>query len=154
MTTIRLAQESDAPAIAYVHVASWRSTYAGLMPADFLANLSVEARTNQWCTYIATPNRKTEFFVAEDANGQIIGFACGGPEREGHSIYKGELYAIYLLAEHQGKGIGRALMQSVVHHLLDQGIMTMLVWVLKGNPACKFYEAMGGVQVGSKPLEI
>jgi hypothetical protein len=30
----------------------------------------------------------------------------------------------------------------------------MLIWVLKGNPACKFYEAMGGVQVGRKPLEI
>jgi GNAT superfamily N-acetyltransferase len=151
---IRPALESDAPGIAHVHVASWRSTYAGLMPADFLANLSLESRENQWRSYIANPNRKSEFFVAEDMDGQIIGFACGGPEREGHPIYKGELYAIYLLAEHQGKGIGRALMQAVVQFLLTQDLTTMLVWVLAGNPACGFYEAMGGVHVGSKPLEI
>jgi GNAT superfamily N-acetyltransferase len=151
---IRPALESDAPGIARVHVASWRSTYAGLMPADFLASLSVESRENQWRGWIANPDRKSEFFVAEDANGQIIGFACGGTEREGHPIYKGELYAIYLLAEHQGKGIGRQLLGAVIRCLMAQGLTTMLVWVLAGNPACKFYEAMGGVRVGSKPVEI
>ncbi len=151
---IRIAREVDARGIAEVHVASWRSTYAGLMPADFLADLSVDSRETGWRNGLANPNRQTEYFVAEDVDGKIIGFACGGPEREGHPIYKGELYAIYLLAEHQGQGIGRALMQAVVRYLLDHGYTTMLIWVLEGNPACKFYESMGGVYVSSKPIEI
>jgi hypothetical protein len=85
--TIRLATESDSLGIPRVHVASWRSTYGGLMPADFLANLSVESREAQWRTQIANPNRKAGYFVAEDSYGEIIGFACGGPEREGHPLY-------------------------------------------------------------------
>lgn len=152
--TIRPAQEADAPGIAQVHVTSWRTTYAGLIPADFLATLSVESREANWRAQIVNPNRTTEIFVAQEANGEIIGFACGGPERENNPVYKGELYAIYLLAEYQGRGIGRLLMQAVVGYLLDQKFTTMLIWVLAGNPACRFYEAMGGKRVGSKPIEI
>ena len=33
---IRPATLNDAPEIARVHVASWRSTYQGLLPDDFL----------------------------------------------------------------------------------------------------------------------
>ena len=39
---IRPATPADAPAIAAIHVASWQATYPGIMPAAFLAGLSVE----------------------------------------------------------------------------------------------------------------
>ncbi|MBI1881100.1 MAG: hypothetical protein HYR94_23215 [Chloroflexi bacterium] len=37
---MRLAQPADAGGIARVHVESWRTTYAGTIPADFLAGCS------------------------------------------------------------------------------------------------------------------
>jgi len=45
---IRKAQPTDANAIAKVHVDSWRTTYAGIISADFLANLSYEQREASW----------------------------------------------------------------------------------------------------------
>ena len=30
----------------------------------------------------------------------------------------------------------------------------MLVWVLEDNPACKFYEALGGRRIQSKNIEM
>ena len=41
---IREASPTDAAAIARVHVDSWRTTYAGIVPADYLANLSYTRR--------------------------------------------------------------------------------------------------------------
>ncbi|VWB18578.1 hypothetical protein [Burkholderia diffusa] len=50
MTTIdiRAATSVDARAIAEIHVASWRATYPGIMPASYLAGLSVQLRTTAW----------------------------------------------------------------------------------------------------------
>ena len=41
---IRRAVAEDADAIAAIHVAGWRETYAGILPAAHLAALSVERR--------------------------------------------------------------------------------------------------------------
>jgi GNAT superfamily N-acetyltransferase len=146
---IRPAKLADAPSIAQVNVESWRTTYKGIMPDELLANQSVERRETMWSGVLSNPDSRTFLFVAE-VDGQVIGFAAAGPERTEHPIYKGELYAIYLLADHQGRGIGRALAKAVVHRLLEKGYDTMLIWVAFQNPATHFYEALGGHRVASK----
>jgi GNAT superfamily N-acetyltransferase len=93
-------------------------------------------------------------YVAEDAQGTIVGFASGGPERSGDPVYTGELYAIYLLAQHQGKGMGRHLVISLVHRLLQEGMRGLLLWVLAANPARTFYERLGGQRVYEKTVTI
>lgn len=45
---IRRAIGDNAPAIARVHVDGWRAAYAGLMPVEMLAGLSVEERALRW----------------------------------------------------------------------------------------------------------
>ena len=39
---IRVANVPDAAAIAKVHVDSWRTTYTGIVPDEYLAQLSYE----------------------------------------------------------------------------------------------------------------
>ncbi len=36
----------------------------------------------------------------------------------------------------------------------QRGITSLLVWVLVGNPARRFYEAMGGLYLREKEIEI
>jgi hypothetical protein len=45
---IQLATANDCRSIAEVHVASWQATYAGLLPEDYLASLSVDQREAMW----------------------------------------------------------------------------------------------------------
>jgi hypothetical protein len=45
---VRRAEPQDAPAVARVHVASWRQAYRGLLPQEYLDSLSIEARTTTW----------------------------------------------------------------------------------------------------------
>ena len=142
---IRKAQPTDASAIAKVHVDSWRTTYAGIIPADFLATLSYERREASWRETLAAPDSSRFTIVAEDAKGEIVGFASGGPEREGDPLYQGELYAIYLRQSQQRQGLGRQLTAAVVERLLQRGLPSMLVWVLADNQSARaFYETLGG----------
>ena len=149
---IRVANPSDAGPIARVHVDSWRSTYAGIVPDDYLAGLSYQDRESTWNEILRTglPN-----FVAETEGGHVVGFAGGGPERQGNEVYCGELYAIYLLEEWQRKGVGRLLVSAIAQRLLVDGFSSMLLWVLEDNhPALRFYESLGGELVGRETITI
>ncbi len=147
--TIRPAQLTDTHAIALVHVESWRTTYKGIMPDELLANLSVERRQANWTNVLSNPDSRTVLYVAE-VDTQVVGFAAGGPERTEHPVYKGELYAIYLLQDYQGQGMGRALVLEVARKLIEFGYTTMLIWVAARNPATNFYAALGGHPIASK----
>ncbi|MBI5053316.1 MAG: GNAT family N-acetyltransferase [Chloroflexi bacterium] len=151
---IREATLNDVEAIAKVHVDSWRTTYKGIVPADFLAALSYERRASIWRDSLLKEDRTECVFVAEDERGNVFGFATGGKEREGDPLYTGELYAIYLLQESQQHGAGRKLVAAVAQHLLKQGHAAMLIWVLKENPSRAFYEKLGGVAVREKEIQI
>jgi ribosomal protein S18 acetylase RimI-like enzyme len=150
---IRPARVEDAPGIAKVHIDSWRITYRGMIPDDYLASLSYEERSQSWRRILSNPTRFADF-VAEDETGQIIGFISGGPPHKPDAVYRGELYAIYILQEFQALGIGRRLTEALVEKLLEAGIENMLVWVLAENPARKFYEALGGQFLRTKQAEI
>ena len=154
ITTIRLARLEDACGIAKVHVDSWRSTYKGLIADEFLAALSYEGRTQIWSQYLTNPNGGF-LYVAEAGPGDMAGFVSAGPERGGDQDYRGELYALYLLQQAQRQGLGRKLVDLVMHELCGRGFSSMLLWVLKDNlPSRKFYEAMGRVTLREKPIEI
>jgi len=149
---IRSATLMDAPAIARVHVASWRSTYHGVLPDEFLDSLSEANYEERWKRVIA-PTAKV--YVAEDDGGDLVGFASGGRERAGEEGFEGELYAIYVVDAAQRRGFGRELVRAMVGGLRELGLADMLVWVLRDNPPARdFYERLGGVYVRSQPITI
>jgi len=148
---IRRAVVEDSVAIAHVHVDSWRSTYAGIIPDAFLASLSIEERAAVWKDVIDSGG--TAFFVAESGPG-IFGFACGGKLRDAIDGYDSELYAIYLPREHQRFGAGRLLFQALADALRAEGFASLAVWVLEENPAVSFYRHLGGVLIARKSIEI
>ncbi|TAG73606.1 MAG: GNAT family N-acetyltransferase [Oscillatoriales cyanobacterium] len=139
---VREAKIADAPAIAQVNLDTWRTAYRNIIPADYLAKLSYEKRENNWQEILSNVKNTGDYVcVAENNSGQVVGFAAGGCERTGKYVYRGELFAIYILEEYQRQGIGRQLVRSVATKL------AMLAWVLGDNSACRFYEFLGGKKV-------
>lgn len=149
--TIRTANTDDAPSIARVQLASWQTTYSGIVPDAYLQSMDVEFRSARWEEQLSAASSAT--FVAENRAG-VFGFVSGGALREPIAGYDGELYAIYLVAEHQGQGIGRLLAANLAASLRDLGFQRMVVWVLDKNPAVGFYARLGGVLIAQKMIEI
>jgi L-amino acid N-acyltransferase YncA len=150
MSSIRLAEQRDAAAIAHVHVQSWLTTYKGLVPEEYLASLNEAERVPLWQEWLT---RDISVFVAEN-EGKIVGFAGGGPIREPLAAYDAELYTIYLLEQAQGRGMGKNLLSAVARALVRKDYTSMLVWVLEQNPAVRFYEKTGAEHLMSKQTEI
>ncbi|MFD1849867.1 GNAT family N-acetyltransferase [Oceanobacillus bengalensis] len=148
---IRKANKGDAREIARVHVDSWRTTYTGIIPDDFLRNLSYENRTALW----ENNTGLHDVYVAETNSLEIVGFAAGGRRRtDKYEAYPGELYAIYIMKEFQGKGIGKQLVQPVVENLLKEEIDSMIVLVIEDNPSKYFYEALGARKIDAIKVKI
>jgi ribosomal protein S18 acetylase RimI-like enzyme len=153
---IRTAWVSDAPALARVHVDSWRTTYRDILPKERLEALSYVHREEGWADRLERAAAlRAVTFVAEDQDGQVIGFSTAGPETSGDPTYKGELYAIYLLERFQRQGHGRRLMHAAADAMSQAGFPNIMLWVLADNHgARRFYERIGGRVIGERALTI
>jgi GNAT superfamily N-acetyltransferase len=141
---IRPVRLEDSPQLAHIQVDSYRTAYAHIFPADYLAQFSYEDQEQDWRDLIASPT--TDFLlIAEGEDGQLLGYALGRPGQSQDTLdYDGELVSLHVRQGQQGKGVGRALVQAVAGRFQERGATSMMLWVLGGNPARSFYEKLGG----------
>jgi len=140
---IRRATVADASVIAAVRIDSWRATYRGIIPDDYLDGMKVEDSTAIWSRILSATSSAANVFVAE-VDGEVLGFAAGMTLKEARLGYDSELTAIYLEPSVQRAGIGRRLVAHVAATLASAGANNMLVWVLAENrQARQFYEMLG-----------
>jgi GNAT superfamily N-acetyltransferase len=142
---IRQATPDEAEAVARVQVETWQAAYAHVLPRERLLGLSVADRAETW--------KRTPPLVAE-VNGEIVGFVSVGRSRDADG--DGELYAIYVLPEHWGAGVGRALIEAGETRLRELGHGRASLWVLEDNPRARnFYETAGWSTDGTtRPIEL
>ncbi|MCG1010673.1 GNAT family N-acetyltransferase [Salinicoccus sp. ID82-1] len=149
--TLKKADREDAAAIAKVQVDSWRTTYRGIVDEAYLDNLKYADRERVWSQAV----EQNPIFILTDETDEVVGFAIGGTERSGDfEGYDSELYAIYLYESVQGQGGGRRLVEAVAGNLAERGFDKMVIAVLAENPACRFYERIGGQKIGQEEIEI
>jgi ribosomal protein S18 acetylase RimI-like enzyme len=153
---IRRATLEDAAALAAIHVRAWQAAYAGIVPADFLAGLSRDERTEFWQRELA---EKRSLVVTAVENGEVVGWASGGMSRDADAQGEAEVYAIYVSLECWTRGIGRQLMKAIEEAISPCPGVTL--WVLGQNQrAIGFYRKIGyqfdgaekTVQVGGASL--
>jgi len=149
LIAIRRARPTDAPGIGIVHVSSWRSAYAGVLPDDFLANLSVARQTAYYdrairiglgvhVAVLSSPN-------SSEGN-RVVGFSTARRNR-GEAVAEGEVETLYVQDDWREHGLGRMLLRASGQHLAAMGCKSAFAWVLRDNPSTFFYEHLGGKRV-------
>ena len=151
MSTVRPASIEDAPGIGFVSVTAWRETYAGIMPDDYLASLSIDQRTELFRGRIANLPPKQAIFVALDDNERVVGFGVSGAAREPELGTDGEIFAINIVDAAKRKGFGVRLMTAMADALLRCSFNSVGLWVVEQNyPARRFYEVLNGNRTTQK----
>jgi ribosomal protein S18 acetylase RimI-like enzyme len=142
--SVRIATPDDADAIERVRTDTWRATYRGLIPDRVLDALGYDgSRRRQHMARM--PLQPDRFVLVAEHDGEVVGFANGGPSRVDDKAHPGEIHAIYVLPSHQGHHHGTSLLSSAARELVARGWRGMLIWVLRGNqPSRRWYEHMGG----------
>ena len=121
---VRTAGPEDALAVETVRLTTWRAAYQGMVLDAFLADLTPRERP---------PIPGVTTLLASDPD--PVGMASYGPSRD-EDLDALELYALYVLPERWGTGLG--------HLLLERTGDVRSLWVLEQNArARRFYEAHG-----------
>lgn len=130
--------------IGLVHVRTWQVAYKGLVPQYYLDRLDPVRRGQVWERYLGEEHQVGEAVLVAEADGHVVGFASVGPSRDEDDNGQGEVWAIYLLADFWGQGIGKSLMAAACESLHDAGFTEATLWVMDSNErARQFYEAAG-----------
>ena len=119
---------------AFVHWKCWQETYPGLVSQEYLEKLTPEK-----CEEMAFRWRDN-VLVAKEGERVIgfVGFGNHGPEEPD----MGEVFALYVLPEYHGTGVGRQLMDAALEKLASYPHICL--WLVKGNGrALRFYEKCG-----------
>ncbi|HET7782160.1 MULTISPECIES: GNAT family N-acetyltransferase [Micrococcaceae] len=140
---VRRAAASDVERLAEVHVLCWQETYRGMLSDGFLASQKTGSRLQLW-RHLLEAAEPAHAWVASDG-GTVVGFA--GIRREPGAASHGfappssgdlELWGLYLLASHQGLGLGRRLLAAAL------GNEAASLWVAADNQrAIGFYRHFG-----------
>jgi ribosomal protein S18 acetylase RimI-like enzyme len=149
MITIRKAELEDIPQIRAVGSASWRVSYTGIFPDEFIENV-----LEQWWSNASfqgsIPNAALCNLVAAQ-DGQIVGTLMGtvNPREEGQV----HLFRLYIHPDHFGQGIGKQLWQAYLQHLAP-GVKRVDLEVEPQNArAIQFYTRLGFQETGKNEVE-
>lgn len=145
---ITAAGPGDAADLADVHVRAWRETYAGLLPAAYLARMDPRLHARRWRRQLDAARAGEVVLVAEGRAG-LVGYCAGAAEA---AAGEAEVSTLYVLRSAQGLGLGRRLLGAGARTLRAQGAHALTLWVLSGNRRARdFYEHLGGVEVAERP---
>lgn len=150
MTLVRAAMMQDAPTMAQVYRDAWVDAYPGLLPDRVLLGLSLDRLQTMWESQIRQSSSVGGALVAETDAGTILGVASFGLNRDTELPFRGEVFTLYVDPAHLGKGIGSALLNSMLRRMSDAGVNSALVWTLSLNPSRFFYEACGAKPIARK----
>lgn len=139
-------------ALALVHVTGWRQAYGDLLPESFYDDGARADRARMWRSTLMhhqAPERvriaawpggragRPGIEAGDDVVGEVVGFSIHGPARDTDRTGV-ELFALYVLQEHHGTGLGQRLLDAAI------GASPACLWVAARNPrAIRFYEKNG-----------
>jgi GNAT superfamily N-acetyltransferase len=148
--TVRVAESADALGIAPVLVDGWQTTYAGILPADFLASFTYDQHEAGTRLHLASVPESSAVFVAVENNHDLVGVAQIRESIESPARCAAELDALYVLPSSQSGGVGTRLFAAVVRWLRERDCHSMSLWVLRDNPHRQFYDRVGGVVLAAE----
>jgi len=147
---IRKGNQNDIENICKLLIATWQNCYSDFIPSSFLANLNLEKQIRRHTKYMS---QSTNYYIVENNNHQLLGFASYGKNRMEDFHFQNELYTIYVKKNAQGKGIGQLLLDTIFNDLkTDQN--ALIVSVFEKNPFQSFYIKNGFKHVGKEKIDM
>lgn len=155
---VRAATPADAPEIARVQLATWRSAYADLLPAEVLAGLDEAETTRQWTEAVA--GGPVAVLVATEGD-HLVGFCAAGaaPEQEAAAadgavppdLAEVAWVSTLLVEPRWGRrGHGGRLLATMAQRLADGGAARGISWVPEADSvSLAFFEHAGWLPDGT-----
>jgi ribosomal protein S18 acetylase RimI-like enzyme len=153
MIEIRPAIVGDEEGIAHVHVKTWQESYKNIVSQDYLDAINLADKVNMWREVIAKTqdaDKRVGLCVAMN-NDEIIGFiSLSKSRKEGAVTEHGEVTALYIDPDYQGKGVGKKLLDHGFTWLKEHGFANVMIRTLEMADSTKFYVKNKGILQADK----
>ncbi len=135
LASVRPAELDDIDAFVEVGRRTWPQTYAPVAGDDYVAL----GLAKWWTPEAVRPLVEAGRALVAEVDGHVVGVSAVGP-LHGDLV----LFRLYVLPEHQGRGIGQQLIDEVFERARETGHRILRVSYLDGNDAaCAFYARNG-----------
>ena len=141
--TVRPATLDDIEAFETVRIATWKACFRGIVSDEFLDGLVPTARIQRCRNAIQDVERSS--VIVACVGDDIIGMGMAEQARAEHlDTDVGEVRALYVHPDWQGRGVGRALLAALTTALRARRYRAAVLWTLRDRPPTRrFYEANG-----------
>ena len=144
MATIRKAESSDIAGIKAVLAVTWLDTYSSFLGHDAIARITTEWHSPEVLAK-ELGDLSTHCAVCVEDSGQIVGVITAYRTRPAQVL----VGRLYVLPDHQRRGIGKALMDSAAQAF--PGIQKLSLPVEEKNAKGRaFYRKLGFREVGKR----
>jgi ribosomal protein S18 acetylase RimI-like enzyme len=137
----RVAWAEDAPAIAAVQVRAWRESYAGLLPAEVLENLSADDIAAGWREALGHPTDARNRVIVALERDLVTGFVVTGPagDPDCDPVATGELTDLTVDPHKRGAGHGSRLLQAGADTLVADKFTRAVTWLPAEDDALRAF---------------
>ncbi|MYW03972.1 GNAT family N-acetyltransferase [Streptomyces sp. SID3343] len=150
---VRPARAGDGPALGAAHARAWHDAYAGVLPALALEAATPEALAAEWeDAAVSPPTSRHRLLVACDGP-DVAGFAAlvPGSDEDLDPDRVSELAILVIDPSRQRAGHASRLLTAAVAHAGDDGVGTLVTWVLEADEALyDFLAGTGWARDGAK----
>jgi len=156
MSTISLvaASAQDLEPIALLHARSWRNTYRGIVPDEFLDQVADSDRRKFWAARFADTAADRRLLLQALSAGSLLGFVSVILDAE--PKWGARLDSLHVSPDAKGSGIGRTLFEAAREWIARASPGTaMHLWCVERNHiARRFYARQGGaiVETANRPF--
>lgn len=151
-TSVRLAHPAEANEIGEIQVASWRASYAGLLPVDVLADLNPAQFAAQWRAALIAPGEARNRVMVALAGRTLVGFAAITPSDDPDADPQRDALIAELAVKPEATraGHGSRLLNAVVDTVRADGFGRVTVWVNSTDDVLRaFYTEAGWAPDGA-----
>jgi len=144
--SVRTAWPADAAAIAHVQVRAWRTSYAGLLPADVLAGLDTDAIAAKWQRSIDKPGDARNRVLVALERASVRGFAvtAGSQDPDADPARDGEVLELVVDPDQRRGGHGSRLVQACADTLRADRFTHARSWVPSSDDVLRSFLGSAG----------
>ncbi|MGE5380002.1 MAG: N-acetyltransferase family protein [Methylocystaceae bacterium] len=143
---IRSALAEDALTISQIHASSWKAGYRGIVPQQYLDDLSDQ----YWVTLFQKAITEDLFQVKLILEDNIpVGCISYGKARDKKLSSWAEIIALYIHPNYFRRGYGQRLLNTAFEELKSNSYKSCYLWVLKENTNARYFYEKNGFHCSS-----
>ena len=144
MVHIRRAQSGDEETLARIQTESWKAAFAGIVPAELLAQCTNVERAEKMYARLLAERRGNGYIL--ELGGKAHCIAWWDAAKDDDMPVAAELRCIHSLPDNWRRGYGSRMMERVLTDIKVAGYETIVLWAHGFTASGKKQNALGTVE--------